>query len=312
VKVSLVVRARNEAVYLPRLIEGISAQDYEPDECLLVDSGSTDETREIAASAGWKVIQMPAEDFTFGRSLNLGCKAASGDVLVILSAHVYPVRADYLRKMVEAVAERADTVAYGRQIGDQRTKFSERVIMSQWFPSERIADQGHAFTNNANAAISKELWARFKYDEDLSGLEDIELTARVLAEGGRVTYVNEAPVVHVHEESFSSIRERYRREASAYKQIFAGEGMTLWHAVSLFLKNSFRDSRLAQEQSMFSTEFCSIISFRLAQFWGAWNGFRVRGAQESDLQIRMYHPQGRSFPVEESAPLTIVYRAENA
>lgn len=307
----MIVRAKNEASHLPRLIRGIAAQDLQPDECILVDSGSTDQTREIASAAGWKVIEIPAEDFTFGRSLNRGCEAASGDVLVVLSAHVYPVRSDHLEKMVAAVLGSAETVGYGRQVGDDRTKFSERVIMSQWFPSERITDQGHAFTNNANAVIPRELWQSYKYDEDLPGLEDIELTARVLASGGRVAYVHEAPVVHVHEETFSSIRERYRREASAYKQIFLGEQMGLWRAVSLFFKNFWRDCRLASQQNVLLAEFSSIFFFRAAQFLGAAEGFRVVGARESDLQIRMYHPLGQPAPLDEDPLLKIDYREFN-
>lgn len=290
VRVSVVVRAKNEARHLPKLIAGIEAQDTSIHECVLVDSGSTDSTREIAAAAGWKVVNIAPDDFTFGRSLNYGCDAASGDILVILSAHVYPVRVDHVRKMAEAVESSSDCVVYGRQVGNSTTQFSEHVIMSHWFPADRISDQGHAFTNNANAALSKDLWSRFRYDEALTGLEDIELTARVLASGGKVSYVHEAPVVHVHEETFFSIRTRYLREARAYKQIFPGEGMTLFRAMSLFFKNIGRDGGFAIREKVLAREAWSILRFRLAQFSGAWSGFRVPGERESDLQVRMYHP----------------------
>ena len=307
-KISLVVRAKNEAKHLPRLIAGIEAQNLQPHECILVDSGSTDRTRSIAEAAGWQVVQIDPADFTFGRSLNYGCQAATGDILVLLSAHVYPVRIDHLKKMVEAVDMSHDVVVYGRQVGNETTQFSEHVIMSQWFPADRISDQGHAFTNNANAALSQKLWSKFRYNELLTGLEDIDFTARVLTAGGSVAYVHEAPVVHVHEENFASIRTRYLREARAYKQIFPGEGMTLARAASLFIKNVVRDSGFAVREGVLVREVLSILKFRSAQFLGAWKGFRVPGDKESDLQVRMYHPHETfSRGVTESPELSIDY-----
>jgi len=314
VLISLVVRAKNEGRHLPRLIEGINAQDVSALECILVDSGSTDNTIEIAGQAGWKIVQLASDRFTFGRSLNLGCSVATGDVIIILSAHVYPLRVDYLRKMLESIVENPQAVAYGRQVGNMTTRFSERMVMSNWFPAERITDQGHAFTNNANSAVHRELWERFRYNEELSGLEDIDFSARVLASGGQVTYVSDAPVVDVHEETFRGIYHRYHREAVAYKQIFPGERMSARTGVSLFARNVFRDLQFARSEGVLRREFTSVVEFRFAQFFAAWNGFREGGSRESDLQRKMYHPgefgSNQSEDAVSEVPL-IVYRDDD-
>lgn len=85
---SIIIRAYNEASHLPRLLEGITHQTVKEVEVILVDSGSTDATASLAESFGARVIKIPADEFTFGRSLNLGIQAAKNDFVVIVSAHV--------------------------------------------------------------------------------------------------------------------------------------------------------------------------------------------------------------------------------
>lgn len=289
--IAVLVRTKNEAKHLPRLVLGISQQSIPPDEVVVVDSGSTDESINIARAAGWRVVQISPEDFSFGRSLNHGFENCSSERVVILSAHVYPTRSDFLEILSRQVTAEGQTIAYGRQVGDHRTKFSEKVLMSTWFPSERIPDQGHAFTNNANACVPRALWKQLRYNESLSGLEDIDFSMRLLASGGRVVYEDQAEVVHVHEEAYRTIRHRYKREALAYKEIFPGERMSGFSALRLALKNVARDMDHARRESVLVEVWWSIFAFRGAQFFGAWQGFRSSGSQDTKLMQRMYHPR---------------------
>ena len=98
--ISAVIRAFNEEAHLGRLLHGLAAQSQAPDELILVDSGSTDRTVEVAEAAGCRIVTIANEDFTFGRALNRGCEAASGDAILIVSAHVYPVYHDYVEQLV--------------------------------------------------------------------------------------------------------------------------------------------------------------------------------------------------------------------
>ena len=300
-RISIVVRAKNEEQHLPRLFRGLGLQDVEPHECILVDSGSTDSTVALARNQGWKVVSVPPESFTFGRSLNIGFAAATGDVVVILSAHTYPVRTDFLRELTSELSDLENTFVYGRQVGDKRTKFSERVIMSQWFPAESVVEQGHAFSNNACAAVPRKLWEALRYDESLSGLEDIDFARRVLNKGGSVAYREKAKIVHVHEESARGTHNRYRREAYAYAQIFPHERMSLARAARLLTNNIFRDLRLAHEAKVLTGNLLSIMVFRIAQFTGSWRGLRQGRDIESALWRTFYHPSVVPFAIDEWA-----------
>src|SRR3546814_9382361 len=90
--VSIVIRTLNEARYLGELLEGIASQETQglDVETVLIDSGSTDDTLAIAEKHGCVITHITREEFSFGRSLNLGCEAAQGEVLILISGHCVP------------------------------------------------------------------------------------------------------------------------------------------------------------------------------------------------------------------------------
>lgn len=289
-RVTAVIRAYNEGAHLGRLLLGLERQTVPVDEIVVVDSGSGDDTVAIAERAGCRVVNISKEEFTFGRSLNYGCDAAKGELLLIVSAHVYPVYDTYVAHMVEPFANGDAAIAYGRQVGDHRTKFSEARIMQQWFPSESIRNQPHPFSNNANAIIRKDIWSELRYDERLTGLEDLDLAKRALARGMRLDYVAEAPVVHVHEESWSTIRNRYRREAMAYKTIMEEEQFSRPEAALLAGVNIASDYWHAMRGGELVSNLTEIPKFRIAQFVGAAEGFRDDPGMSQRLRKRFYYP----------------------
>ena len=85
---SIIIRAYNEEKHIGRLLEGIKQQTIKDVEVILVDSGSTDSTIDIAKSYGAQVVRIPSAEFTFGRSLNYGIKEAKREFIIIASAHI--------------------------------------------------------------------------------------------------------------------------------------------------------------------------------------------------------------------------------
>lgn len=289
-RVTAVIRAYNEGAHLGRLLQGLQTQTVPVDEIVVVDSGSADDTVDIAVRNGCRVVNIAKEEFTFGRSLNFGCDAAKGDLLLIVSAHVYPVYDTYVEHMVTPFESESTAIAYGRQVGDHRTKYSEARIMRQWFPDQSIRNQPHPFSNNANAIIRKDVWSQLRYDERLTGLEDLDLAKRALEQGLRLDYVAEAPVVHVHEESWSTIRNRYRREAMAYKRIMEEEQFSAREAALLAGVNIVSDYWNALRDRDLLSNLTEIPKFRVAQFLGAAEGFRSDPTVSQDLRRRFYYP----------------------
>lgn len=297
--VTVVIRSFNEERHIGRLLTGLMRQTQQPSQIVLVDSGSTDATVDIATRFPVEVLTIEPERFSFGRSLNIGCAAARGSVVVIASAHVFPIYDSWLAELTRPFADPEVALAYGRQQGDALTKYSERRLMAQWFPESSVSRQDHPFCNNANAAIRRATWQEEPYDEDLTGLEDVEWAKRQILRGLSLAYVATAPVVHRHEETWGQLVNRYRREAIAHGQIYTDHRMSLGEAVRLWFGNVASDYVHAAREGRIRENLVAIPQFRAAQFWGSYRGFRQRGETSAALRRRFFYPNGWRRP---SAP----------
>jgi len=288
---SIIIRAYNEEKHIGRLLRGIQEQDLHDVQVILVDSGSTDGTRDVARAYPVEIVAIDPREFTFGRSLNLGIAAASAPLIVMASAHVYPVYPDWLTKMLQPFQHAEVGLVYGKQRGTGTTAFSEHQIFSHWFPDVSVRKQSHPFCNNANAAIRKELWQQHPYDETLPGLEDLEWGKWAQEQGYTISYVAEAEIIHVHNESLDGIYNRYKREAMAFKRIYPHETFTLRDLNRLFLQNVISDWREARRQKVFAHHFFHIIGFRWRQFYGTYQGYRQSGPLTWQLKRAFYYPR---------------------
>ncbi len=294
-RVSLVIRTYNEERHIGRLIDGIEHQNL-PDgvevEIIVVDSGSTDSTVPIASHMGAKIVPIKKEDFTFGRALNIGCEAATGEILVLASAHVYPVYSDWLEKMIRPFSNPKVGSVYGRQIGNEITKYSEHQVFKKWFPEVGNDHQDTPFCNNANCAVRKELWLKLPYDEEVTGLEDLDWAKKIIKKGYHLVYEAEAVIVHVHEETPQKVRNRYMREAIALKGIMPEVHFNIFDFLRMLLSNAFSDWIHAIREGVFIREWKGIWSFRYNQFYGTYKGHNQKGEISQDLKNRFYYPKG--------------------
>ncbi len=291
---SIVIRCYNEEKHIGKLLEGVMHQTVRNPEIIVVDSGSTDGTLDVVAGYPAHVIHVTPEEFSFGGALNRGCAATSADVVVIASAHVYPVYQDWLERLLTPFTDPRVALAYGKQRGDQRTKYSERQVFATWFGEQPNESQDHPFCNNANAAIRRSLWERLPYDESLTGLEDIAWARAAMGLGYRIVYEPAAEVVHVHEETAARLYNRYRREAIALKGIFPEERFGLWDLLRLFAGNVASDLYHATGEGVLVRRAGSVLMFRLIQFWGTYRGFARRGPVTNRLRQTFYYPRLRA------------------
>jgi glycosyltransferase involved in cell wall biosynthesis len=293
---SIVIRCFNEEKHIGLLLDWLGKQTLPNVEIVVVDSGSTDGTLNIARRYPVKLVHIPSAEFTFGKALNLGIRHASGDLVAIASAHVYPTDKYWLEKLFQPFENPNIALTFGRQIGNDKTKFSEHQIFRKWFPDEPHGyEQDHPFCNNANAAIRRSVWEKLPYDETITGLEDLDWAKRALANGYKLAYVPDAVIVHVHEETPQRILNRYRREAIAYRRIFPEAHFSLYDLCYLILSNIVSDYIYAFKQGRFWGNITEIPVFRIMQFWGTYKGYRQKGEVSSMLKKRFYYPNKVKF-----------------
>ncbi|WP_425410209.1 glycosyltransferase [Hyphococcus sp.] len=307
-RVSIVFRALNEEKWFADALEACRRQELDGTsvEIILVDSGSTDRTIEIAESYGCRVVHIKKSDFTFGRSLNYGCEAATGDYLVFISAHCIPAHEKWLENLIAPLKKDEADYVYGRQIGHDVTRFSEHQIFAQYFPEHDKLPQDDFFANNANSAISKSLWEKYKFDEAVTGLEDMVLAKAIQKDGGRIGYVSDAPVYHIHEESLSQTRRRYFREALTLREIMPEVQFQLGDFFRYYFAAVLHDLSEALNKKRFISKSPEIVMFRLMQYWGAYRGHNEHRILSREQKESYYYPKPRNrnaAPAQHNATL---------
>jgi len=289
---SVVVRAYNEGKHIGRLLEGIKQQTLDEREVILVDSGSTDDTVIIAESYNAKTVHITPEEFTFGRSLNYGVRAASGEFIVNVSAHCYPVYPDWLEQLIKPFADENLAVSYGKQRGGSTNQYSEHQFFRQYFPDISQPRQGHPYSHNANAAIRRSLWVQHPYNEQLTGLEDLAWSSWAMEQGYGIAYTAEAEIIHLHDEKPAQVHNRYRREAIAMKQILPTSTFSLWNFFRLWLSTTYSDLLQSKREKVLGQHWWSILWFRFLQYLGTYQGYNYSGRIDAQLHQAFYYPPG--------------------
>ena len=260
-------------------------------EILVVDSGSTDNTLKIAKSHNCRIIRIKKNEFTFGRSLNIGCANARGKYLVFISGHCIPHDQSWLKNLVEPLQSGNVVYTYGRQVGGKGSKFSERQHFKKFYPEISKIPQEGFFVNNANASIVRSCWLKYKFNEELTGLEDMFLAKQLVESELGVGYVADAAVYHFHDENWTQIKKRYEREALALQQIMPEVHITLWDFCRYYISTVYFDLKDSFKLDEFYYNISEIVMFRLMQFWGSYRGNHLSRKLSKKHKEQYYYPK---------------------
>jgi glycosyltransferase involved in cell wall biosynthesis len=260
-------------------------------ETILVDSGSTDKTLNIAKSFNCNIVHINKDDFSFGRSLNMGCDAANGEFLIFISGHCIPLDNKWIKNIIKPFSDENIAYTYGKQVGNSLNKFSEHQVFEKFYPDKSAIPQEGFFCNNANSALRKSTWLGVRFDEELTGLEDMDLAKRLLSDGLMIAYVAEASVVHIHEENWIRIRLRYEREAIALQKIMPEVHVNFVDASRYFFNSLYYDFIVAFQEQCLWRNLSNIFMFRLMQYWGTYRGNHEHRKLSRQIKENYFYPK---------------------
>ncbi len=228
-KASIVVLTRNAGrgfkELLARLFSQKTAFEYD---VLVVDSGSTDGTAEMARSAGARVHTINPSEFGHGATRNLGASLSCGEYVAFLVQDALPLNERWLSAMVEAL-EHDERVAgvYGRQLPRPESSPLTRVLVSGWAtaaPERRVQSAGGpaafralppeerlrlAAFDNVSSCVRRSVWEKHPFDRTRFG-EDLRWGKKVVEAGYAVVYEPGSAVLHSHERgAFYDLRRHY-------------------------------------------------------------------------------------------------------
>ena len=190
-------------------------------------------------------------------------------------------------------------------MGAEESRFSEKRLFEKYFPAfDRIPQEGF-FCNNANAAIRSDVWERYLFDEECTGLEDMVLARQIVLDGGKIGYVASAPVIHIHQETFGQTRNRYYREALTLRTIMPEVHVTRLDAVRYFLAGSLHDLGAAWKARALFKYLPEIISFRFMQYLGTYRGHNEHRRLSRAQKEAYFYPKPPEREGDHPEPATL-------
>lgn len=195
-KVSIIIRAKNEERWISAVLKAVHRQIFRDFEVILVDNCSTDKTVEKAKKFDVRVVTI--DDYRPGRALNLGVRASQGEFLVCLSAHCVPRDSVWLENLLVNFEDSLVAGVYGRQEPLVQTSAQDKRDLLIAFGLDRRVQIKDSFFHNGNSMIRRSVWERVPFDEEVTNLEDRAWAQLVLARGYKLVYEPSASVYHYH------------------------------------------------------------------------------------------------------------------
>lgn len=204
-KFSIIIPTYNRAVFLPKAIESVLAQTYNDWELIIVDDGSTDNTKDVVAQYSDSRIRYIYQDNAErSAARNNGIARASGDYVCFMDSDNY-MKSDRLAKLSAFIAKESNIACY----------FTGIEYFNEQTGCGNIKD-GHSypFPMDVNLLIqdiiatpqiccATEILRKHQFNPALSIGEDMELLFRITAEYPLIYMPNQVTVVEVEHDGRS-------------------------------------------------------------------------------------------------------------
>jgi glycosyltransferase involved in cell wall biosynthesis len=179
--ISVVIRNKNQSGALSFLLKNL-VERYSGDiaEIIVIDNLSIDVSKEVAEQFGARFVTI--KNFSFGGSANVCAREARFPIVVIFSAHSYPVSHDFF-KLIQAKFDGNPNLA------GLRCLHSANDYKNFINKTPATIDPNKSGLIFSGSAFSREIWEKHPFREDVVTFEDKEWTTRVLREGYEIDFV---------------------------------------------------------------------------------------------------------------------------
>ncbi len=219
--ITVVIPALDDSAMLGRCLAGLAAQLRAPDEVIVVDNGSTDETIAVARAAGARVLEQPQRGIWPAASM--GYDAASGDIIARLDADSRPpidwllhIEAEFVDSPDIAVLTGPGIFYDGNMVV---AGLGQALYIGGYFWSMELW-LGHATVFGSNFAMRREVWHRVR-GRVHRGMREIhdDLDLAIHLDPDQVVRYDERLTVGISARPFSTWRGFGRRIAWAYNTL---------------------------------------------------------------------------------------------
>jgi glycosyltransferase involved in cell wall biosynthesis len=210
--VSIIIPCYNQARYLREALQSVAAQEWPDWEAMVVDDGSTDDTRQVAAGFGdSRVRYLYQQNRGLSGARNTGLRMAKGRYVAFLDADDEWEPA-FLARCVKGLVEAPEAVGvyassrFIDETGRVLPQSSQRPMVTKGF-RRRILEGGF-FPVHAALVRREALQRHGGFDESLTSLEDWDLWLRLSAQGPMIGIAEPLARYRVYAGSMSTDADR--------------------------------------------------------------------------------------------------------
>ncbi|AUS07226.1 glycosyl transferase family 2 [Tamlana carrageenivorans] len=179
--ISVIIRNKNQDQALTFLLKNLTERYLEDlGEIIVIDNLSTDKSEEVATQYGAKFVTI--EKFSYGGSANFAAKQANFPIVVMFSAHSYPVSHDFF-KLIKNKFNENSNLAGVRCLHNPNDYIN---YINKVSANEDPNKSGLIFSGSA---FRKSVWEKHSFREDVATFEDKEWTVRILKLGYEIDLV---------------------------------------------------------------------------------------------------------------------------
>ena len=212
-KISIVIPTKNAGPDFPFLMKVLRLQEgFREIEIIIVDSGSTDDTVQIAESSDAIVVKIDPSEFSHSFARNLGAEHATGDFLLFTVQDALPPNSTWLYELFQVLKNR-DVVAvscaetpkedadlFYRQICWNHYNFlgindGDRIF-SLPDKLDNISLRQNAQLSDLANLISRDVFNKYHYR--LGYAEDLDLGIRLIKDGYKIAFLGSVRIIHSH------------------------------------------------------------------------------------------------------------------
>lgn len=219
-KSSILIPTLNAGEIWPDALAAISSQTFQVTNKIIVDSGSKDDTIELAKSSGFTVASIPKQEFNHGATRQLLVElAGDADICIFLTQDAILASPDSIANIIKAFEDPQVGIAYGRQLPHKNAKALETHARLFNYPDKSevvsindLDEKGFKvfFCSNSFSAYRRSaLLAVGGFPTGSIMGEDAIVAAKMLVKGYKKAYVANASAYHSHSYTLSEEFKRY-------------------------------------------------------------------------------------------------------
>ncbi len=198
-QISVIIPNYNRASIIGDTVQNMLNQSLPPDEVIVVDDGSTDDSVTVLKSFGDRITLIEQENQGAGAARNAGLKVASGEFIQFMDSDDL-ASVNKLEVQAKTLIEQKADIVYGPWLKayfkGKNLQLQDVVLQQKPLPSERspllwfLISWSIVFQQ---CLVRKSILDKVEgYREDMPLYQDLELFARLLVAGSKLVYESDS------------------------------------------------------------------------------------------------------------------------